>query len=383
MANTPRSILAVLVISALGGVVIAALGGAAVVRSNVQLLLLFILIIPLSRILYGDIRIPRVLLLGALLATLTGALLRGAASTISNDTFVIAQLKQDKLQVESKILRDGMRRSVSSLPLLRVGTIGRAISTRADAERVLLDDNHINGVVWGTQRWVNVSLRVAPEISLNALNPASYARDFLTRNRVANLRVIIAIPLVGMSNATSLATSDFIGRLADVWGTFPKALLAAQEQPDVDLDLDLDLEQKLRAMARLKAAWTSPAHRAVPMWMTGTYHLMRAVSGLELSSGELKCALRSFEAARAQLRPTDNPDLTIAIENNLAIATVLQAGVGLETKQARRQAQKIWRSTAAYAAKGAGKARELNGVQAVLSNYAALINDNERAQQRR
>ena len=383
MANTPRSILAVLVISALGGVVIAALGGAAVVRSNVQLLLLFILIIPLSRILYGDIRIPRVLLLGALLATLTGALLRGAASTVSNDTFVIAQLKQDKLQVESKILRDGMRRSVSSLPLLRVGTIGRAISTRADAERVLLDDNHINGVVWGTQRWVNVSLRVAPEISLNALNPASYARDFLTRNRVANLRVIIAIPLVGMSNATSLATSDFIGRLADVWGTFPKALLAAQEQPDVDLDLDLDLEQKLRAMARLKAAWTSPAHRAVPMWMTGTYHLMRAVSGLELSSGELKCALRSFEAARAQLRPTDNPDLTIAIENNLAIATLLQAGVGLETKQARRQAQKIWRSTAAYAAKGAGKARELNGVQAVLSNYAALINDNERAQQRR
>ena len=383
MAKTPRSILAVLVISALGGVVIAALGGAAVVRSNVQLLLLFILIIPLSRILYGDIRIPRVLLLGALLATLTGALLRGAASTISNDTFVIAQLKQDKLQVESKILRDGMRRSVSSLPLLRVGTIDRAISTRLDAEMVLLNDNHINGVVWGTQRWVNVSLRVAPEISLNALNPASYARDFLTRNRVANLRVIIAIPLVGMSNATSLATSDFIGRLADVWGTFPKALLAAQEQPDVDLDLDLDLEQKLRAMARLKAAWTSPAHRAVPMWMTGTYHLMRAVSGVELSSGELKCALRSFEAARAQLRPTDNPDLTIAIENNLAIATVLQAGVGLETKQARRQAQKIWRSTAAYAAKGAGKARELNGVQAVLSNYAALINDNERAQQRR
>ena len=117
--------------------------------------------------------------------------------------------------------------------------------------------------------------------------------------------------------------------------------------------------------------------------MTGTYHLMRAVSGVELSSGELKCALRSFEAARAQLRPTDNPDLTIAIENNLAIATLLQAGVGLETKQARRQAQKIWRSTAAYAAKGAGKARELNGVQAVLSNYAALINDNERAQQRR
>ena len=381
MANTPRSILAVLVISALGGVVIAALGGAAVVRSNVQLLVLFILIIPLSRILYGDIRIPRVLLLGALLATLTGALLRDAASTVSNDTFVIAQLKQDKLQVESKILRDGMRRSVSSLPLLRVGTIDRAISTRLDAEMVLLNDNHINGVVWGTQRWVNVSLRVAPEISLNALNPASYARDFLTRNRVANLRVIIAIPLVGMSNATSLATSDFIGRLADVWGTFPKALLAAQEQPDVDLDLDL--EQKLRAMARLKAAWTSPAHRAVPMWMTGTYHLMRAVSGVELSSGELKCALRSFEAARAQLRPTDNPDLTIAIENNLAIATVLQAGVGLETKQARRQAQKIWRSTAAYAAKGAGKARELNGVQAVLSNYAALINDNERAQQRR
>ena len=381
MANTPRSILAVLVISALGGVVIAALGGAAVVRSNVQLLLLFILIIPLSRILYGDIRIPRVLLLGALLATLTGALLRGAASTISNDTFVIAQLKQDKLQVESKILRDGMRRSVSSLPLLRVGTIDRAISTRLDAEMVLLNDNHINGVVWGTQRWVIVSLRVAPEFSLNALCPASYARDFLTRNRVANLRVIIAIPLVGMSNATSPATSDFIGRLADVWGTFPKALLAAQEQPDVDLDLDL--EQKLRAMARLKAAWTSPAHRAVPMWMTGTYHLMRAVSGLELSRGELKCALRSFEAARAQLRPTDNPDLTIAIENNLAIATLLQAGVGLETKQARRQAQKIWRSTAAYAAKGAGKARELNGVQAVLSNYAALINDNERAQQRR
>ena len=381
MANTPRSILAVLVISALGGVVIAALGGAAVVRSNVQLLLLFILIIPLSRILYGDIRIPRVLLLGALLATLTGALLRGAASTISNDTFVIAQLKQDKLQVESKILRDGMRRSVSSLPLLRVGTIDRAISTRLDAEMVLLDDNHINGVVWGTQRWVNVSLRVAPEISLNALNPASYARDFLIRNRVANLRVIIAIPLVGMSNATSPATSDFIGRLADVWGTFPKALLAAQEQPDVDLDLDL--EQKLRAMARLKAAWTSPAHRAVPMWMTGTYHLMRAVSGLELSRGELYCALRSFEAARAQLRPTDNPDLTIAIENNLAIATLLQAGVGLETKQARRQAQKIWRSTSVYAAKGAGKAPELNGVQAVLSNYAALRNANESAQQRR
>jgi hypothetical protein len=74
----------------------------------------------------------------------------------------------------------------------------------------------------------------------------------------------------------------------------------------------------------LKERWTSFSHRAVPMWMMGTYHLVRAISSKELEKGELSCAISSFEAARAQLRPSDNLELQSAISNNLAVALLLR-----------------------------------------------------------
>jgi hypothetical protein len=43
------------------------------------------------------------------------------------------------------------------------------------------------------------------------------------------------------------------------------------------------------------------------------------------SPGELSCAIRAFTAALAQLRPGDNPELKVAVLNNLALAYIIRA----------------------------------------------------------
>ena len=323
----------VLVLAAAVGLGIALLGGGAQARSIAQLACFVVLLVLVARLSFVGIPVPRAVWLGAACAGLSGFALRHVALGISEHAFVVAQLQEDTLGAEAKIVRDRMRSAAVGLSFLSVGTLSKKISTRQEAESVLRNERSVDGTVWGSPRWLNVTLRMRPPLSLKDMQGDSYAKKLLGQSNVRDLLVVTSVSGVGISNSRLPATGDFLGRLAEAWEAFPEVLVGPDD--------DGHAEMRLRSLAALKAPWTSNAHRALPMWMTGTYHLMRAIRGDTLQLGELGCALRSFEAARAQLRPGDNPELDMAINNNHAVALFFRGGREEGRKAARGQALRL------------------------------------------
>lgn len=349
----------VLVAAVLGATAIALAGGGASARSWGQLVTFLVILLLLLPMAPGGVQVPRPVLACAALAAVLGVTLRLTALDISGSSFIVAQLKEDKLQADAKILRDRMRSAAASKAPVHVGTISRQITRADEAQEILKSDPSVWGVAWGTPRWTSVSLRGSPPLSTASLPQGSYARRVLERRGIKPQQIIVSVPMIGLSDAKLPATGQFLGRLAQVWPSYPGAL--------VDVSATDSLEIELRSLGSLKAAWTSNAHRALPMWMTGTLHLVRAISGPELEEGELRCALRAFEAALAQLRPGDNRPLEVAILNNLAVATLYRAGVDLGGKQSRRQAQAIFARVT-----GKGRAKKNAGGEGVRVAAANL-----------
>jgi hypothetical protein len=195
--------------------------------------------------------------------------------------------------------------------------------------------------VWGTERWINVSLRYHHPIQLSSLPSDSAWATLHAAHRLADLKVIVSAPIIGMSDSKQLPTLQFIGGLVSVWGTFPLVLQSHEEDPD--------FERRLNSLASMKARWTAFSHRALPMWMAGTYQLSRALAESEPQMGSLVCALGSFEAAHNQLRPGDNPELEIAIMNNQAIGYLAKAAFGSSPKVSRAAALALLKRAAVAA----------------------------------
>lgn len=375
-----RGAVVALALAAAVGLGVALLGGGAQVRSIAQLVCFLALLVPLARISYGGIRVPRAVWLGATGAALCGFALRHAALGISGHAFVVAQLEEDSIGAEAKIVRDRMRGAAAGLSILSVGTVSKKIATRQEADAVMRSERSVDGVVWGSPRWLDVSLRMRPPMALKAMGKDSFAAMFLAARKVSDLLVITSVSGMGISSSRLPATGEFLGGLAEAWESFPEALTGP--------DSDGEAERRLRSLASRKATWTSNAHRALPMWMTGTYHLMRAIRGSSLQMGELRCALGSFEAARAQLRPGDNPELDIALNNNRAIALFFRGGMSgngsKDSKAARGQALRML-DRSLKARRSAAARQQLAGpLQLLLTNRDALRgNDGKPKKQRR
>jgi hypothetical protein len=128
---------------------------------------------------------------------------------------------------------------------------------------------------------------------------------------LGDLQLITGVPEFGLSMGLNAATLEFIGRFLPYVRDSSKRLTAMRE--------DSSFEQGLRMASSAKADWASSGHRAIPMSLTGTYHLLRAISGDSLQEGELSCAEISFRMARAQIPRKDNPEFMALIYNNEAV----------------------------------------------------------------
>lgn len=351
----------VLVVAAGGAVAIAAAGGGAAARSWGQLATFVVVLLLLVPMAPGGVKVPSVLLVCSAVAALLGFALRLTALDISESSFIVAQLAEDKLQADAKILRNRMRSAVANESPVHVGTISRRVTRAEEAQEILRSDPSVFGVAWGTTRWTSVSLRALPPLWTSSLPQDSYARRALERRGIQPQQIIVSVPTIGLSDAKLPATGQFLGRLAQVWPRYSTALTNG-----VGAD---SIEFELRSMSAIKAGWTSNGHRALPMWMTGTLHLIRAISGPELEAGELQCALRAFDSARAQLLPGNNKELQVAILNNLAVATLYRGGVDLGSKQSQRQANAIFGRIVTKAREMGGPLRE--EVRVVAANLRA------------
>lgn len=309
-------------------------GGLMADRARLQLLALPLVIALFSQIKVCGQRMPRLGLGLVAVAGLGGAVFTYTHVDLAEGAFVIARLTEDELGSESKITRDRVRQVVGREAAALVGTHHAALQSVSEARALLDSDGHLGGVMWGTPRWVTLSLAREPEITLDRLVPEKPDRG-REWQKLRAMKVVTAVPRVGMSGSSDPATVEFVGKLVPMWRIFYSALLAPEEYPS--------FEQSVRNVSAIKARWTSFSHRALPMWMTGSYHLVRALGEDVPEYGEIQCALAAFKAARAQLRPGDNVELEAAVFNNHGVAVFADSLVSGHPKRRRKLAATLLR----------------------------------------
>jgi|GEM_PF-3022500 len=298
-----------------------------------QLILLPVTLFLVSRVKIAGVGIPKWVFALAVTGSLLGAALTYTHVDLVRGAFIVVPSRSDANDSDIKIRRDRIRRALGAAGLTLVGSHPREFSSQVDAQGLLHDNDMLGGVVWGSSRWLTVSLRNYQALSLTSLSNQSLAHRYLTEHHLSDLRVIAGVGSIGISDGLDPTTLLFIGKLIPLWRDFPAQLRGESED-------DEDFEIRVRSLAGLKANWTSFGHRALPMWMAGTYHLMRAISSPQLERGELLCSISSFHAALTQLRPSDNPELQIAIRNNLALAILFEAYGAQDGQAGARKASK-------------------------------------------
>jgi hypothetical protein len=287
------------------------------VLATIQLIVAPLLLICFSGFSFLGVKVPRLVLGAAVIGTLTGAVVTYSHVDLAPGAFVVSRFADDELETVTKITRDRMRQGVGWRGLTMIGTHHQTITSHGEASALLQRNGDLGGVIWGSPRWLNVSLQQTPPVSVRALLSEAINDEYRLRRRLPDLKLLTSIPIFGISGSAEYPTVNFLGRLALAWRHFFTVISHPDARPEFEL--------QLRSMAGVKGRWTAYSHRAVPMWMTGTYHLTQALSHSVVEAGEINCALGSFEAALSQLRPGDNRDLEIAILNNHAVALIVKS----------------------------------------------------------
>lgn len=329
--STIRFLALAAVISVFGAIGIAVFGGSVQARIFTQLVVLPVLLFALSKMVIDSVRLPRIIVGAACLAALTGAVIRYGDVVLIPGSLLIARFENDRLGSQGSIVRDKIRSVVGSGAVAKVGTLESVIDSPTEALTVLAAHPKILGVVWGSDRWLNVSLRVPEPYALSNLPDGTLGALYLKAHKMRDLKLVTGVPMFGLSKSMDYETALFLGRLLEPLNEYGRALVASNDS--------IEFERKIREVAAIKSTWTSFAHRSFPMWMTGTYHLTRALRSSDVENGDLVCALTSFRAAKAQLRSRDNPALEAAILNNEAILRLVRSDMGLDAKKQRTIAQ--------------------------------------------
>jgi hypothetical protein len=329
---SPTTLLAILLlVSFFGAIVIAVLGGQESVRSSVQLAIFPVVVLLLSALTLKGLRLPRMLVGLAAVGVLCGAIVRYSDVGLQEGVFAIAPFTSDTLENKTMIFRDNVRRFAGERSASIIGTIPARVSTEEEARGMLAQRPQLGGIIWGSERWIHVSSRLSPPVSLRQMPESSYARERLKELGLSDLRLITQAPWVGLSKGLDVRTYEFVGRFAQA------SVMLSQRM--TDFSVSSELEHLLQRASSIQAAWTSSEHLAAPKIMLGTYYLARAISGHDLEWGDLWCALASYRSARLILKKRGNPALMAAIRNNEAVIKILISNVSADPAMEMRNAR--------------------------------------------
>jgi hypothetical protein len=147
----------------------------------------------------------------------------------------------------------------------------------------------------------------------------------------------------GISDGYATSSVFFIAQIAQIWGKIPEIM-------NVNADSDR-YAGLMEALGRMQARWTSRTHLAVPLWLAGTMSLVRGIESSAGSVGDLECAIRNLRVALNLVTARENQVLDMSIRNNLAIALLAQAELGIDAESARNAAAR--NLNVAYLGRGA------------------------------
>lgn len=318
---------------AVGSILAVLCGGGSQARVFVQLVVLPVVLFGLSRLIINTIRLPRLIIGIAALAALSGAVVQYSDVGVSPGALVVARMEEDPLGSDTVIIRDKLRRAYGPGSTTQIVTQEKVIRSAEQARAFLNSQRNAGALVWGEDRWLNLSMRVPEPFSLASLPEGSVGQQLVARRKLKDVFLVTGVPWIGVSSGANPTTAEFLAGLLRPISEFSDLVRSSRE--------DTEFDRSVRRLAALRTGWSSSAHRALPVWMSGTYQLTQALVAPTLEGGDLLCALASFKSARANLRSGDNPTLEAALLNNEAIAHMVFAEVSLDLKVHRAAARSL------------------------------------------
>lgn len=298
-------------------------------KPTAQLVLAPVLLVIAARLRLFSLRIPLAVLIAAGTGIAAGAAFRYSNVALSKGAFLVSTLSSDKdLQQESKIYRDKIRRVLGPGGELLVGLYNGKVVDAEQARAVLDRSPQLGGVIWGTKRWMNVSLQPYPALGFSAFGEKSAAQDYLLRYSLPDLLIVRSVPSVGLSQADQRASVAFLSGAIRLWREVPQVLVPDRDRPEFD--------SVAVGLGRMRARWTSRAHLGFPLWLAGTRHLVRAIEGVELDVGELRCAVRRLKQAAKMCRGQGSPHLETAVRSNYAVALLVYADTSFKRERFKK-----------------------------------------------
>jgi hypothetical protein len=319
------------IISALGILIILEVvivwysGGAADVMALAQLICLPFVAVLLSRILLFGIRIPSALLVIVCGLALAGAVIRRGVQHVSEEVFLMARFDEDRLGGETSVARDRIRVLDGIKNPHFVGALEHRISSRQEAEARLAAEPHRAGVIYGSERSIEVVLRQGEPFSLKHSGSTPAAAGVLRDFNLPDLQIVTTVPSVSVSFVAQAGSIEYLARLAAIWGRGPTALIAADE--------DLHVESQLTRLNSIRSFWATPEPVVFGRFMLGTYYLTQALRGSTVGIGTIRCSNSLLMNAYSRLRMGEAGALKAAILNNIVVSDL----VGYEGSMSRKQ----------------------------------------------
>lgn len=294
----------------------------------VQLVSLPLIALLLARISIGGQKIPRlVLLIGFSAAALTAG---SGYSTrlVDSESVLVARFTDDTLGTKSRIFRESLKRLMRGISTGRAQRYYNSFRSHEEVVKKFSGKENIHAVIWGNERWLNVSFP----------NASAFEVEKLLAEQVKSLtgfQLVSSVPIFGVARRPESETLRF---LSDFFVGF----LPTTVRGEVDGDRPALDEVVLTDSLLRSAPWSSYAHRAMPAWLLGNRYLEEAIGSSNYQPQSMKCAQEIYRRGFSFLRPGDNPELQGALLNNLGVALIVQAHFEGFGPDQRKQIKRFW-----------------------------------------
>jgi len=299
-------------------------------KGNAQLLLSPLVILIFSRLKFLGSKIPPAILLFAVCGVIVGGIWEFYHVAVAPGAFVVSTVSDGDMRQEAKIYRDRLRKSAGMTGESVIGLHPSVVKDAKSARGIVDSGKNLGGVIWGGPRWMSVTLKKYEPLALSEFPPGSIGRQILSGSKLPELLISRTVPEVGMSDGYAGSTVFFLARIAQIWRLVPR-LTAFGAYSD-------DYEGRLESLGRIRARWTSQTHTALPLWLTGTLQLIRAIESSDLNTAYIDCAITNFSDGLEAVLTRDNPALEMSIRNNYAVALLARAELGIEAAESANMA---------------------------------------------
>ncbi|MGI6525332.1 MAG: hypothetical protein ACOX2O_08615 [Bdellovibrionota bacterium] len=169
-------------------------------------------------------------------------------------------------------------------------------------------------IIWGDQKWINLSFVEVPH------------------HQILGFTLIGGVSRQKIPYQPRIDTAKFLA-----------AFLSGLKEINADGSFSGYAEQELHYAASRNTLWISGEHKALPLLLLGNGYLQKAFKDGNFQAAYLECAISVYSRALLYSNKKTDPELSIALYNNLAVALHLK-GIARGSKNFRQLAQKTWGS---------------------------------------